>query len=54
MGKITMQRKDGANIISLDLYANLLSNGDLYEGYVENCGYAFMKMFLFQLKIIRI
>ncbi len=36
-----MQRKDGANIISLDLYANLLSNGDLYEGYVENCGYAF-------------
>lgn len=36
-----MQGRNESNIISLDLYTNLLSSGDLYEGYVENCGYAF-------------
>ena len=36
-----MQGRNASNIISLDLYTNLLSSGDLYEGYVENCGYAF-------------
>ena len=36
-----MQGRNESNIISLDLYTNLLSSGNLYEGYVENCGYAF-------------
>ena len=36
-----MKQKDGHECISLDLYSNLLNEGCLYEGYVENCGYAF-------------
>lgn len=33
-------QKNSNSSISLEVYVNLLNTGQLYKGYVENCGYA--------------